>query len=110
VPATKEFFVLADLLKSEVYGLAKYLEIPDSIQNAIPTDGLWSDNRSDEEQLGATYTELEWALKYYDKNGYNYKDLTERQKKVLDIYHIRHNGNKHKLGTPPVCIIPKELK
>ena len=55
---------IADLLKSEVFKLADHLEIVSSIQKAKPTDGLWDDDRSDEDQLGATYEELEWAMNY----------------------------------------------
>ncbi len=50
---------IADLMKSEVYALGHYLKVPDSILNAAPTDGLFGDDRSDEDQLGASYDELE---------------------------------------------------
>ena len=95
---------IADLLKSEVYELAKHLDVVKSIQSAPPTDGLWGDDRTDEEQIGATYEELEWALRFHDSR-LSEDDLTQRQKKVLDIYRDRHFKNKHKLETPPVCII-----
>ena len=99
---------IADLLKSEVYELASYMGVPNSIQDAIPTDGLWNDNRSDEDQIGASYDELEWALEYNDR-GIE-EELTERQQKVLKIYRERHYNTKHKLQMPPVCEIPKNLK
>ena len=54
---------IGDLLKSEVFMLSKYLNIIKEIQDAEPTDGLWDDNRNDEEQIGATYKEIEWAMK-----------------------------------------------
>ena len=53
---------IADLMKSEVYLLGSYLKIPDSILKAAPSDGLFGDERTDEEQLGASYDELEWAM------------------------------------------------
>lgn len=53
---------IADLMKSEVYQLGEYLQIPDSIIKAKPSDGLFGDARSDEDQLGASYDELEWAM------------------------------------------------
>ena len=53
---------IADLLKSEVYELGKYLDVPKSIIEAAPSDGLFGDARSDEQQIGATYPELEWAM------------------------------------------------
>ena len=54
---------IADLLKSEVYDLANALKIPESILNAEPSDGLFGDSRTDEDQIGASYPELEWAMK-----------------------------------------------
>jgi NAD+ synthase len=103
---------IADLMKSEVYELCEFLGVPQSIQEAIPTDGLWKDNRSDEEQIGASYDELEWALNYYDEfeSSCGCDDLTERQNEVLGIYEKRHISTKHKMMLPPVCLIPKEIK
>jgi len=59
---------IADLLKSEVKLVAQDLGIIQEIIIAKPTDGLWGDDRSDEDQIGATYDELEWAM-YYLENG-----------------------------------------
>ena len=53
---------IADLLKSEVFEIGKELGVINSILAAAPTDGLWGDNRTDEDQIGATYPELEWAM------------------------------------------------
>ena len=50
-------------MKSEIYALGLLLEVPKTIQSAAPTDGLFGDNRTDEEQIGASYDELEWAMK-----------------------------------------------
>ncbi len=55
---------IADLMKSEVYALGRELGISDEILTALPTDGLWEDNRTDESQIGAGYDELEWAMTY----------------------------------------------
>ena len=60
---------IADLLKSEVYDLGKALKIPESILTAAPSDGLFGDSRSDEDQIGASYPELEWAMKEVDDEG-----------------------------------------
>lgn len=100
---------LADLMKSEVYALAKELGIVTSIQQAAPTDGLFADGRSDEDQIGATYDELECAMKYVINNE-NAMALTERQKEVITIYTERNAANKHKIDPIPVCIIPTHLK
>jgi len=99
---------IADLLKTEVYEIAKYLDIPKSIQKAEPTDGLWDEERSDESQLGATYPELEWAMSVYE--NHSEKDFSGREKEVFQIYKKFHEATKHKICPIPVCIIPEELK
>lgn len=96
---------IADLMKSEVRSMAKELGILDEIVNAIPTDGLWTDSRSDEEQIGASYDDLEWAMQYHDKFGQNEENLSDHQKKVLTIYVKRHNSNAHKMVPPPICLL-----
>jgi NAD+ synthase len=100
---------IADLMKSEVYALARELEVIDSIRIAKPTDGLFADGRSDEDQIGATYDELEWAMKFIE-NPHDFSLLNERQKIVLDIYTKMNKANQHKMNPVPVCIIPEELK
>ena len=99
---------IADLNKTEVYALAAELNIIESIQKARPTDGLYTDDRTDEDQIGATYPELEWAMNYVE-NKDNY-ELDERQKEVMHIYTSRNSANKHKMEAIPVCLIPKEFK
>ena len=100
---------IADLLKSEVYALAAELNVPDSILHAAPTDGLFHDARSDEEQIGASYDELEWAMNIIETKDTNI-EFTERQKIVLEIYKSRNKANRHKMLAVPVCIIPYHLK
>jgi NAD+ synthase len=96
---------IADLTKTQVFELAKHLEIVSTIQKAKPTDGLWEDGRSDEDQIGATYPELEWAM---DFNG-DEEQLQGRQKEVHAIYTRLNRINKHKMEPIPVCKIPQEL-
>ncbi len=100
---------IADLLKSEVYKVGKHLNVPESILVAKPTDGLFGDARTDEDQIGASYDELEWAMTQADL-GKTADDFKGREKRVLEIYTWRHNANKHKMVAIPVCDIPKELK
>jgi NAD+ synthase len=99
---------IADLYKTEVYALGKELGVVNSIQGAKPTDGLFADGRTDEDQIGATYPELEWAMEYISKKE-TYQ-LSERQKQVMEIYGARHSANKHKIDPIPVCLIPTALK
>jgi len=100
---------IADLMKSEVYAIGKHLGIDRDIINAPPTDGLWSDNRTDESQIGATYTELEWAMAN-DCHLQDMEALSPRQKQVMDIYRSFRKMNLHKMMPIPVCEIPDELR
>jgi NAD+ synthase len=100
---------IADLMKSDVFLLAQELGVVDSIRAAKPTDGLFADGRSDEDQIGATYDELEWAMKFI-ANPHDFSLLSERQKAVLDIYTRMNKANQHKMNPIPVCTIPQELK
>jgi len=97
---------IADLMKSEVYELADYLGVNKEIINSRPTDGLWDDGRTDEDQIGASYDELEWAMKYAETHDEILEvDLDERQVVVMDIYLKRHNANKFKMLPIPICKI-----
>lgn len=98
---------IADLTKTEVYALAKELGVPQSIQKAAPTDGLWEDGRTDEDQIGASYPELEWAMEEY-KSGKKSTDFSGRQKEIFEIYSRYHRSNKHKMIPIPICIIPNK--
>ncbi len=100
---------IADLMKSEVYELGAFLKVPESILNAPPTDGLFGDDRTDEDQLGASYNELEWAMKMAEK-GNNADQFTGREKEVFEIFTRRNKANQHKMMPIPVCEIPEELK
>lgn len=100
---------IADLMKSEVYTLAKYFGINEEIIVAAPTDGLWGDDRTDEDQIGASYDELEWAMRQQEKNK-KIEDFNGRQKEVYSIYLKLNRANKHKMNPIPVCEIPIELK
>jgi NAD+ synthase len=99
---------IADLYKTEVYALGKELGVVNSIMEARPTDGLFADGRTDEDQIGATYPELEWAMEYLRKK--EVYELSPRQKHVMEIYTTRHKANKHKMEPIPVCLIPEHLK
>lgn len=95
---------IADLMKSDVYALGAYLKIPDSILKATPTDGLFGDDRSDEDQLGASYDELEWAMAE-NELGKSANDFSGRQKEVFEIYKRLNTTNQHKMNPIPVCLV-----
>jgi NAD+ synthase len=86
---------IADLTKTEVRDLAKELNISKSIIQAAPTDGLWDDARTDEDQLGLSYEQLEDAM---DNKNSLYKE------KYLEI----RKKNNHKMKPIPICIINKK--
>ncbi len=98
---------IADLTKSEVRFLAKKLNIIKEIQKAKPTDGLWEDQRSDEDQLGATYEELEWAMKIMKHKNYTFSEI---ENKIFKKYQILHEKNIHKMISIPICKIPDNIK
>ena len=79
---------IADLYKTEVWELGEYLEVDERICDAIPTDGLWDDGRNDEDQIGASYEQLEEAMEY-------------RRGPALDILDEYNKKNSHKMNPIP---------
>ena len=100
---------IADLMKSEVFQLADFLGVPNSILKAAPTDGLFGDDRSDEDQLGASYDELEWAMNQ-SENGKEEKEFSDRELEVFKIYKRLNFVNQHKMNAIPVCKIPHSIR
>ncbi len=107
---------IADLYKSQVYEVARHLGVPLSILYAPPTDGLWTDGRTDEDQLGATYAELESAMEFArthhwtpettdDRAWATTHGLTARPLEVFTIFTRFHRANLHKMRPIPVCHI-----
>lgn len=99
---------IADLLKTQVYAIAKELGIAQSIQTAAPTDGLWDGERTDEQQIGASYPELERAMAQFER-GITRDALAGREQEVFDIFVKLNRATQHKIQPIPVCTIPKEL-
>ena len=99
---------IADLYKTEVYELAKFLDLPESIKNAIPTDGLWDAERTDEQQIGATYPELEKIQKEYGTK--TEADYSGRDSEVFKIFSRMHKATQHKIQPIPVCEIPQNWR
>jgi NAD+ synthase len=89
---------IADLYKTEVRELGRYLGIPQEIINATPTDGLWDDDRNDEQQIGATYDELEWAMEYGTKK----QVYTDKEFEILETYQKFNKKNNHKMVSIPI--------
>ena len=85
---------IADCLKTEVWDMGKELGINQEIIEADPTDGLWTDGRTDEQQVGLSYEEIEEAM------------LNEQSPNRNRYIEIR-SKNVHKMEPIPVCILPK---
>ena len=79
---------IADLYKTEVRELGRQMGVSTEIINAPPTDGLWDDGRTDEDQIGVTYEQLEQAM----ENG------TGVGVETLEHFNSR---NKHKMEPIP---------
>ena len=88
---------IADLMKSDVYKLAKDMGVISSILQAKPTDGLWDDKRTDEDQLGVSYDDLEWAMNY-DKSH----PISKEQEEILKTYNKFRKANMHKMKSIPI--------
>ena len=86
---------IADCTKTQIWEMGESLGIIKEIVEAEPTDGLWDDGRTDVNQLGMTYGELEKAMK--DKNSEGYSRYLEIRKK-----------NLHKMNPIPVCMMDDE--
>ena len=85
---------IADLYKTEVWLLGEYLEVDERICQAPPTDGLWEDGRNDEDQIGATYEQLEEAMEL--QTG-----------PAVDILKKFNTQNKHKMESIPTFKLEK---
>ena len=79
---------IADLYKTEVWELGRHLGVDERIVDALPTDGLWDDGRCDEDQIGASYEQLEEAMEY-------------RRGPAVDILDEYNRKNSHKMEPIP---------
>ncbi len=95
---------IADLMKTEVWEMSKEMGIIQEIIDAPPTDGLWDDGRTDEEQLGASYSEIEKAMIYAEENNLEdfYPTGDEKFDSILNTYFYHRNKNLHKMNEIPV--------
>ena len=95
---------IADCYKTQVWEMGRNLGILKEIINAAPTDGLWDDCRTDEDQIGMTYLELECAMKNVDMPV---KLLSAREVENIEQYKIIRMRNLHKMNPIPVFITEK---
>jgi len=90
---------IADLYKTEVWRLGEHLGVDERIISALPTDGLWDDGRTDEDQIGTSYTMLEWVMERGLQEDPMF--LNEDQTNAINIYQKFHMQNKHKMVEIP---------
>ena len=93
---------IGDLYKSQVWQLGRELGILDDIINAAPTDGLWDDGRTDQDQLGGlTYSDLELAMQQ-DLGAVAVADSTQQHN--LNSYRAIRARSLHKMNPIPVYL------
>jgi NAD+ synthase len=90
---------IADLYKTEVWMLGEHLGVDERIISAPPTDGLWDDGRTDEDQIGTSYAMLEWVM----EKGLSEDPLflNEEQTNAINMFQKFHMQNKHKMVQIP---------
>ena len=98
---------IGDCMKTAVWDMGRELGLPQEIIDAEPTDGLWADGRTDEDQLGMTYPDLELAMTQAENNsGVDNK----QQKENLKKYRTIRARNLHKMEPIPVCTFSKDTE
>ncbi|MBN2894310.1 MAG: NAD+ synthase [Campylobacterales bacterium] len=65
---------IGDLYKSEIFELARYLEVPSCIIDKPPSADLW-EGQSDEAELGYSYAQLDAVLQRYVEERYGRDEL-----------------------------------
>lgn len=114
---------IASYTKTEVYQLGEILGVSEDILGAKPTDGLWEGSITDEDQIGATYAEMEEIMyhlesinggmitrsRYEMKPEFYEEGLNDRQLEVLKIVIDRYTANQHKMNPIPICPLETEL-
>jgi NAD+ synthase len=90
---------IADLYKTEVWRLGEHLGVDERIISAPPTDGLWDDGRTDEDQIGTSYAMLEWVMEKGLQEDPMF--LNEEQTNAINVYQKFHMQNKHKMVEIP---------
>ncbi len=93
---------IGDCLKTQVWDMGRELGLLEAIITAPPTDGLWTDGRTDEDQLGMTYPELEEAMAHDQTDII----LSKQQRANLKRYREIRARNLHKMAPIPVCTMP----
>jgi NAD+ synthase len=99
---------IGDCMKTEVWDMGRELGLLQAIIDAAPTDGLWADDRNDEDQLGMTYPDLERMMSVdLLKRAQVLTKLSADDRKKLKRYQELRARNQHKMTPVPVCMMPR---
>ncbi len=86
---------IGDLTKTEVWELARFLDIPAKLIHKVPTAGLW-ENQTDEEEMGFSYQALDAYL-----SG---AEIDQPSKERIELL---HRNSQHKREMPEVPSLAK---
>lgn len=96
---------IGDLYKTDVYELAKYLNVPQEIIDKPPRAGLWN-NQTDEDEIGMTYELLDKILYRYIEKDIAAESIAEELDIDVDeindiIDRVQRNQHKSKVPESP---------
>ena len=104
---------LGDIYKTQLFGLAKYLEIPGSVIDKKSSARLWA-NQFTEDELGLPFNQLDKILQFFESSNnvhYDRQALSDEfpgsSIEIIEEVQFRMKNNQHKLTFPPVCKISK---
>jgi NAD+ synthase len=99
---------LADLYKTQVRELAKYLNVPEKIVFKKSSPSLWKDQTA-EVEIGLNYEKIDLILKYFETNTVEniHRDLLGKEIHKNELLMIKNlvSKNKHKTTLPKICKI-----
>lgn len=100
-----DFEPLGHLYKTEVFELARLLEIPNAIVDKPPSAGLWT-GQTDEKEIGLPYSKIDDILKLVDKEEtwkISTRKLVKNKISIIDFtkVHDMVAKSKHKRIMPP---------
>jgi len=98
------FLPIGDLYKTQVFQLARYLDVPESIIDKKPSADLWQD-QTDEGEIGVTYKTLDEILFLLIDGRIKPEEITERGYSADTIAKIQRMivNSQYKRTMPPVC-------
>lgn len=106
---------LGDLYKTQLFGLAKFLEIPESIIQKKSSARLWAAQFT-EDELGFPFVQLDKILQCFeaysnvshdDIDRAIHKEFPEISPDAIQKIQWRIAHNQHKIVFPPICKISK---